>query len=402
MSPVTEQKESLGASRSFRYLLTSTAVSVTGDGILIAAAPLLAASLTRDPVQIGIVAAAGYAAWFLVGLPAGAFIDRWPRRPVLVLVDLARCAVLLTLALLIVFDVANIWMLVVAVFVLGIGACFFDPAAQAMIPAIVGRSREALTTANGKFWTVDTFGRSLAGPPLGAVLFGIFRSLPFVVDAISFLISAALVSRLPRVTPSNIERPRIRESIRDGVGFLYRTTELRVLAMGMALYNLGWNIAFATFVLFAQDVLRLGELGYGLLLAASALGGMASGWLMARAGDIPAVRVYAIALLAQAASWIGLIVVKHPWFAAVSLICVGIASTAVSVAGSAARQHLTPDDKLGRVFAATRLLGIGAAAVGALLGGLIADVAGLTAPYVISALLLVGASFSFFIRRQTS
>jgi len=394
-TPKTEQQRGrLG------FLLASTGVSVTGDGVLLAATPLLAASLTRDPLQIGIVSAAGYAAWLSVGLPAGALVDRWPYRRVMVTVDLLRTLVLLLLVGLIASGNATVWTLAISVFILGIGSCFFDPAGQAMIPALVGRDKDALEQANGKFWAIDTFGRALAGPPLGAAVFALGRFLPFLVDAFSFLLSALFVSRLPEISRHTTSSPPILASIRDGVSFLSRSSELRALTLGVAGYNLGWNIASATFVLFAQDILHVGNVAYGLLLAAGAAGGVLSARLAPRLAKAVAARlIFAIGLLVQAASWLLVLLGGSPWLAAVGLVGLGFASNALSVVGGATRQRLTPDDKLGRVVAAARVLGIGSAAIGAFVGGLIADTWSLQAPFLVASALVAAMSAAFFLHR---
>jgi MFS family permease len=122
-------------------LLASTAVSITGDGALLAAAPLLAASLTRNPVAVSMVTAAFYLPWLLAGLPAGALVDRWARRPVMVVADIVRAVILTTLAALVFTGTANLPFLVATVLLVGVAQCFFDSAAQAMIPAIVGRDK---------------------------------------------------------------------------------------------------------------------------------------------------------------------------------------------------------------------------------------------------------------------
>lgn len=126
-----QQAQSTGrpTRRGLGLLLASTGVAITGQGMLTAAAPLLAASLTRDPFAVSAVTAASYAAWLLIGLPAGALVDRWPRRQVLVITDLLRAVVLGALTLLIATDRASVPALVLAVFLVGVGSCFFDPAA---------------------------------------------------------------------------------------------------------------------------------------------------------------------------------------------------------------------------------------------------------------------------------
>jgi MFS family permease len=144
------QREGVRA-RGVGPLLASTAISVTGDGAFIAAAPLLAASLTRNPVAVSTVTAAFYLPWLLTGLLAGVLVDRWPRRPVLVAADLVRAVILTVLAVLVFVRAANMLFLVIVVLLVGVAQCFFDSAAQATIPAVVGRDKEALTHTNGRF-----------------------------------------------------------------------------------------------------------------------------------------------------------------------------------------------------------------------------------------------------------
>lgn len=392
--------------RGLGLLLASTGVAVTGQGMVTAAAPLLAASFTRDPLAISGVAAASYAAWLLVGLPAGALVDRWPRRAVLVVTDLLRAVVLALLTLLIATGYASTPALVVAVFLVGVGSCFFDPAAQAAIPAVVGRDPTALAGANGKIWALDTFGRSLAGPPLGAAAFGVAAALPFGLEAGAFLASSVFLlglSRLDTSPPADARHPPIGQAIRTGLVFLFTHTELRLLACGMAAYNLAYNVAFATLVLFVQDRLRLGDLDFGLLLAVMAGGGVAGGWVAPRLSPrLSARAVYAVALAVQGLAWTAVVVIPNVWIAATALALVGLASTTVSVVGGAARQLLTPDDLLGRVVSATRLLGIGAAAIGALIGGTIAWTWGLASPLLGAALLLGLFSLLFAVSVRAS
>jgi len=376
-------------SRNLRYLLASTSISVTGDGVLFAAAPLLAASLTTEPVGVAAVSAAGYSAWLITGLPAGALVDRWPRRPVMVITDLFRAATLAGCAVLIARQAMTVPLLLIAVFSIGVGSCFFEPAAQATVPALVSRDRAALERANGQLWSLDTLGRLLVGPLLGAELFNLSHVGPFLLDAGSFLASAFLVSRLPHAAPALPHQPSIVRAMADGAQFTWTEQELRALTFGMAIFNIGWNLAMATLVLFSRVALGVGIAGYGLLLSTAALGGMAGGWITpllmqrSRAGQI-----FIGALLLQAAAWICAFFADHAWQIAGSLIAVGAASSAVSVAGSSARQHLSPPHLIGRVTSATRLVSIGSAAAGSLAGGMIAQEFGLRSPFLMAAVLL--------------
>jgi len=401
--PVTDTPaSSRRTARGLTLLLASTGVSVTGDGVFIAAAPLMAAALTQEPAQVAIVTAAGYAAWPLLGLPAGALVDRWPRRAVMVTADLLRALVLVSLAGLAFSGNLTISVLAMGVFLVGVGACFFDPAAQAMIPTVVGRDPHVLSKANGKIWAADTFGRSLAGPPIGAGLFSLGRAVPFLVDAVSFLVSATLLSRLQSAPTPNRDRAPIASSIRDGVRFLTRHGELRVLTLGMAAYNFGYNISFAPFVLFALGTLGVSPLGFGVLLATMALGGIAGGWIAPRVFRVLAARsAYAMALAIQSVGWLVVVLSGNAWAAGGALALVGMASTTVSVIGGTTRQTYSPDELLGRVVAATRILGIGAAAVGAMLGGVVAQFGGIEAPFFVASALLLSFALMFVPRRSS-
>jgi MFS family permease len=332
--------------------------------MVIAAGPLLAASLSSHPFAVSAAAAASPAAWLVMGLPAGALVDRLSRRQVMIVTDALRAVLLLILCTAIVLNVASIPLLICVVFLVGVGSCFFDPAAQAAIPFVVGRDERALSRANGKLWAIDTFGRGLVGPPLGAVFFGLAVSLPFGVEAGAFAISAALQVGLPHDDPpARRVGTRLRAEIHEGVRFLAGHRQLRALTLGMASYNLGFNIAFATLVLFVEEKLGLSATGFGLLVAVMAVGGIAGGWLAPKVADhLNAQAAYAIALLAQAAAWLLIGVTASVPVAVACLALIGVASTTVSVVGGSARQILTPDHLLGRLMSVTRLFGIGAAA----------------------------------------
>jgi MFS family permease len=392
MSAVTELPVSKASSRGLGWLFASTGISVTGDGMLLAAAPLMAAALSRDPLAVASVSAASYAAWLLLGLPAGALVDRWDRRSVMIAADVARAFVLACFVVLVLVDFATIGLLAATVFLVGVGSCFFDPAAQAVIPRVVGRDKVLLGRANGRLWATDTFGRSLAGPPLGAVAFTSAKFLPFGLDAVSFLASAALVSQLPP-SPGQPSRRPVASAAREGIVYLFRGPELRVVTFGMAIYNLGYNLAFATLVLYAQEVLAVSTAIYGLLVASMALGGIVGGWIAPRVSRLlSGGSAYALTLTVQGFAWLVVFLFGNIWLTGLALVCVGVASTISSVVGGSIRQLYSPDDMIGRVVSTTRLLGIGSAALGAVLGGVVADAGGLRAPfYVAAGLLLLGA-----------
>jgi MFS family permease len=394
--PSTEPRSGLGR------LLASTGVSMIGQGTAIAAVPLLAASVTTDPLYVSIVAAASYVAWVVVGLPAGALVDRWPRRKTMVIADLFRATVLAVLGVTVVADWLSLPMLVVAVLLIASASCFFDPAAQAVVPLLVGTDQASLARANGRMWTLDVLGRSLVGPPLGAALFAFAAAWPFALNAATFIVSAVFLTGLSivgRPAASGAVPQRIRHAVWAGVRYLAAHRELRLLTLGMATYNLGYNVAFATFVLFAKHRLGVSDRGFGLLLTTLAVGGIAGGWIGPRLHTrLRPSATYALCLGLQGGAWLLTASSHSPWIGGLGLLVVGLASTVVSVVGGTARQSLTPNDMIGRMTAATRVVGIGAAALGSLLGGVIAQATSLTTPLVVAAGLLGLGAAAFAVR----
>jgi MFS family permease len=369
--------------------------------MVIAAVPLLAASLTRDPFGVSVTVAATYAAWLVMGLPAGALVDRWPRRRTMVLSDVVRVVLLAGLAVAVWLDVASIPLLVGVVFLVGVAACFFDPAAQAAMPLIVGRDSEALARANSKIWSLDMIGRSLIGPPLGAALFAAAAVLPFAANAATFALSALLLAglgRLGRPAAPPDGHPRLYTSLAEGVSYLARHPDLRALTLGMGAFNLVYNLAYATLVLFAQDRLAISDRGFGVLLAMLAVGGLLGAWVAPRLGKAVSFRsLYALGLATQGCAWLALVLWQNVVIAGAALVLVGIASMLVTVVGAAARQSLTPDELLGRISSSTRVVGIGSAAVGALLGGAAANVGSLSSPFFAATLLALLMALAFLL-----
>ncbi|WP_250033880.1 MFS transporter [Paractinoplanes maris] len=374
-------------------LLAAKAISVTGDGAFLVAVPLLAASLTSDPFTLSVVAAAMLLPWLLFGLPAGALADRWSRRRTMVVADLARAAILCVLVVLLATGHAGIGVLIVAVIVIGAGTCMFDAAAQGAIPTLVGRDKAALTHVNGRFSAYDTIGRSFAGPALGSAGFALGRSLPFAADALSFLASALFVRRLPEL---HVQRPRtsIAADIRAGLRFVAGHREVRFLVVAACVNNSAFTCAFATFVLYATDVLHVPQAWYGILIAASAAGAVAAEWWVE-----PLTRRFthwhalALSCAGQAVAWAGIALAGDVWVTAALLALFGAASGIGAVALMSARQEATPDELLGRVTSVFRIAGTGVTALAALAGGLLATAYGLAFPmYAAAAALAVLAA----------
>ncbi|HEY2266615.1 MAG TPA: MFS transporter [Streptosporangiaceae bacterium] len=374
-------------SRSYWRLWWANAISSTGDGAFVAALPLLAVTISRDPRLVAVVTAAGYLPWMVLSLPAGALVDRYDRATLMWRAQAVQAAVVAAVAVLVIFRIANIAVLGLAGLLLGCAEVVFSNAAQAVLPDLV--PPELLARANGSQQVSLTVGETFLGPPAGSLLFAVAAALPFGLDAISFAGSAALLARLPR-TRRETGQPKvaIRAQIAEGLRWLYRHRLLRVVAVLLGVFNFANQMGQAVLVLLATQTLHVGTRGYGLLLAVTAVGSVAGGlvspavtrWL----GLLPSL---IIAGAVDAAVFVGLGLAPDPAVAALMLAGEGFAVTMWNVVTVSLRQQVVPAPLLGRVNSVYRMLGWGLMPLGALAGGFVAHAAGLRAPYIVAGLL---------------
>jgi MFS family permease len=330
------------------------------------------------------------APWFLVGPFAGSLVDRWPRRTVMIVADIARAVCVLGLAVLILTGLATVPALAATGFVLTSGQSFHNAAAQAIIPHLVGRDRAALTAANSRIATTESVASGFVGPPIGSALFALAPWIPAGVNAVSFAGSAALLRAVPAPPPPERSTNGILRSLKQAIRWMLQHRQILELALLIAGGNLATNAAMATFVLYAHQDLAVSSWGFGLLLTAQAIGATAGGWIATRLSHRLSFRgMLTTAQLGRACAFLALAFTSSPWFAAGCLIIVGASFTVGTVAAVSARQHLVPNEMLGRVVNVFRLIGNGAAPIGAALGGVIAARFALGTPILIGGLLTI-------------
>ena len=381
-------------SRDYWRLWWANAISSTGDGAFVAALPLLAVTITRDPRLVSVVTAATYLPWLLLSLPAGAVVDRYDRATLMWRAQAVQAAVVTIIAVLVVAHQASIEVLAAGGLLLGSAEVIFSNAAQSILPALV--PPELLPKANGSQQVSLTVGESFLGPPAGSLLFAAAAALPFGLDAVSFAGSAALLARLPRTghaaenaeNAENAKRPRIRTQIAEGLRWLARHRLLRVVAVLLGIYNFANQMGQAVLVLLATQTLHVSTRGYGLLLAASAvgsvIGGLVNPILTRRIGMLPSLVLPA---LVDAAAFVGIGLAPGPIVVAALLAVQGFSVAMWNVVTVSLRQRVVPGHLLGRVNSVYRMLGWGLMPLGALAGGFVAHAAGLRAPYIVAGLL---------------
>ena len=388
----------LGA--NFAKLWAATAASNLSDGIRLAALPLLVASLTRNPAQVAGVAFAAQAPWLLFGLASGALVDRLDRRRLIGFAHLFRMTVVLLLATGVAAGLATIPLLYVAAFFLGTAETLFDNATQVIVPELVHESQ--LEVANGRQTMALVAGQQLVGPVLGASLFAMALPLPLLVDGLVLLLAALSVLSISRgagTTPAPATTT-IRMDIAEGLRSLWSSPALRTISLAAAVVNLALVAHMAVFVLFTLEVLGVGGLGYALILACYAVGGIAGGWLAPWIAQHLSPRWTIVwALTAAAGSIIITGLTSSPWVTAAMQVTLAIGGSVWAVVTSSLRQRLAPAGMLGRITGTHQLLSWGGAALGALAGGVLASAFGLRAPFLIGGAVLVVVAAGFVLVR---
>lgn len=365
----------------FRWLWGSSAISNLGDGVLLAAGPLLVASVTTEPIAVAAAVFLQRLPWLLFGVFAGALIDRLNRKWLTVIVDLGRAVVLGALAGFVATGSVNLAIIYVAMFLIGTAETFADNAAQALLATNVPRPE--LGRANARLFGTVVVTNQLAGPPLGALLFGVGMAVPFGVNALCFVLGAALVSRI-RPPAAEPERPKaaLRHEVVEGLRWLWAHKPVRTLALTITAFNVTFGAAFAVLVLYAQQRLALGAIGFGVLMTASAVGGLlgsgAYGMLERRFGLATLMRA---GLVIETLTHLALALSTDAILAGVVLGLFGMHAVVWGTTSTTVRQRAVPSRLLGRVTSVYMIGSVGALALGTLLGGVIAQQWGITAPF---------------------
>lgn len=345
--------------------------------------PLLAASITRNPVAVAVVGGAVWLPWLLFGPVGGAIVDRVDRRALMARVQFARMFLMAALVAAILAGLESIALLAVVALLIGAGEVLVDSALYSLVPRVVSESD--LEAANGRLGVAQLAGNELAGPPVGGLLFGLVPWAPFFVDAISFAASGALLNGVEGDFKARSEADAatsVWHDAREGLRWLARHEVLRATAVGLGAINIATGY-WAILVLFALEVLDVSGLGFGLLMSAGALGGVAGSFLGARVAKVlgrSRGMLWPLAAAGVASALIGL--TSHPVAAGMLMFVEGLAVGIFNVIGRSLRQVLTPDGLQGRVTSGFRMLSYGMGAVGAIAGGWLADGFGLRLPFI--------------------
>ena len=368
--------------RSFRWLLASSLVTNVGDGIALAAGPLLIASQTRDPFLVSMAVLSQYLPNLLFGVVAGATADRFDRRRIVAAVNLARAAVLGALAVTIASGSVSIAIVLLALFVLGTAESFADVSSQSLLPRLV--RREDLGLANARLQGSFLLTNQLLAPPIGAFLFAIGMALPFATNAACFALGAVLVLRVTLDASTATERSArtLRADMVEGIRWLMGHPPMRTLALTIVAFNVTFGAAWSVLVLYAGERLGMDEVGFGLMTTAMAIGGVVGtvsyGRLERRFSLADIMRV---GLLIETGTHLTLALTTSAPVALVTLAVFGAHAFVWGTTSTVVRQRAVPDALLGRVTGVYGVALVGGIVVGTPIGGLLARTFGITAPF---------------------
>lgn len=363
----------------FRNLWISQSVSLVGTQITLLAFPLLALLLLdASALQVSLLSTVEFLPVLLLGLPAGAWVDRLAKRPVLILTDLARAGALLAIPAAYLFDALTLPLLYAVAFVIGLGTLFFDVAQLSYLPALVDEDR--LVDANGKLEASRSVAQ-LAGPGLGGFLVQLLGApVAIVMDAVSYLVSAGFLTRIKGSdTPAGpVQRIGLRREIGDGLRFVLGHPLLRPIVISAAAAELAFAAVLALQVPYAVDTLGLDAGALGLAIAVGNAGGLLGafgcGWIARRFPTGPAM-IASIAVFSLGAALVPLAGGAIGFAAALFVVYAGV--VVFNVLQVTVCQTATPSHLLGRMNATLRFLTWGMVPVGAALGGLLVEPLGM-------------------------
>ena len=282
----------------------------------------------------------------------------------------------------IVADHVNIAVVLVATFLLGTAETFTDTTTQTLLPMIV--DRDDLGIGNARLMAGMITVNQLIGPPVGAALFAVGMVVPVVAQAVCVVLAATLVSRLvlPPHGVAKAERSHVRRDIVEGLRWLWGNAAVRTLALTIVTFNVTYGAAWSVLVLYAIERLDAGEVGFGLLTTAAALGGILGtgvyGWLSAR---VSLGNIMRAGLIIETLTHLALALTAELWIALLIMFAFGAHAFVWGTTSTSIRQRAVPTELQGRV-SSVYLIGVqGGIVVGSILGGAIAGQWGVTAPF---------------------
>jgi MFS family permease len=403
--------DSLGP--GFNRLFSASVISNLADGLLAVAAPLLAITLTKDPVLISMLSAFVMLPWLLFAIPIGLIVDRVDKRLLVTFTNTLRFVIAGLVALAITTDTITIYWLLLATFLIGICEVAADTAAQSLIPVIL--EKKNFERANSRLNIAETVIQNFVGAPLSGFLYATAIVLPFMLNSLGFLIAAIFVFLIPAhliVTPQDDEKEvKERDSffteIKFGLNYLWNDRPLRRLVATTTSLGFFYSLSTSTLILFITQTLQVEAKYFGLLMAGAGSGAVLGGIVTpALSKKFGRGAVLAVAIFISSITVFFQGIAPNVWvFGAIGFIS-SFTITNWNILLMSCYQVLIPAELYGRIHGARRTFVWGVMPIGAFTGGVIAQ-SGLRVPLIVGGIattLISISAFSFIYRlgNQTS
>jgi MFS family permease len=364
---------------AFNRMWASSIVSNLADGVMLAAVPLLAISLTDSPILISLIGAMVMLPWLLFAIPIGAIVDRVDRRYIFAGANASRSVVVGVLALLIALDHVTIFWLLAAAFIIGVCEVAADTTAQSLIPQIL--DEKDFEKGNSRLQISETVIQGFIGAPISGFIYTAAIYLPFFINSLGFAVSALLALKIPvkflQDVRQNSEEKTERRFVADmkfGITYLFNQKVLRRLVVTTATIGLCYSMGSATMVLFIIKELGLQERFFGVILAIQGVGAILGALVASRTSSkFGRSKVMTFAIIASSA------VLLLQGFSPNIYIFVALATFGGFVISQwnillmATYQTVIPKELYGRIHGTRRTLVWGAMPLGSLLGGVLAN-----------------------------
>ncbi|MBO0811096.1 MAG: MFS transporter [Microlunatus sp.] len=375
--------------RRFRWLLASSWTSNIGDGIAVAAGPLLVASQTDSAFLVAMAALVQKLPWLAFGLWAGALADRLDRRKVVMIADTLRSLVVAALCVTIFTGHVNITIVLITMLLYGVAEVFADTTTATLLPMLVDKAD--LGIGNQRLQAGFLTCNQLIGPPVGAFLFAAGAAWPFVLQVVCVLLSVLLVARiaasgqeteLTSGAESDGAQTHVLRDIAEGLRWLWGHAAVRTLALVILAFNITWAAAWSVLVLWSRDRLGMSEVGFGLLTTGSAVGGIIGTALYRRIElKFSLANVMRVCLLLEVLTHAAFALTTAGWLAIAIMVEFGAYAFVWGTVSNTVRQRAVPRKFQGRVSAVYMMCVFGGIIAGQALGGVIAQQWGLVAPF---------------------
>lgn len=375
-------------SKAFNRLWSASLVSNLSDGVLLAAAPLLAITLTDNTVLISLLGAMIMLPWLLFAIPIGTLVDRLDRRYILAGTNLLRSAVVGVLALTIAADLVNIYLLILAAFIIGSCEVASDTTAQSLIPQIL--EEKHFEKANSRLQISETVVQGFIGAPLSGFLYALAIYIPFFFNSVGYIVSAILAFSMPihflqdvRNRKKEIEQKHFVADMKFGITYLYNHKLLRRLVLTTSSIGVCYAMGTATIVLFMVRELDLPEPLFGLVLTIQGIGGLVGAVVAPHASKrFGRARVMTFGIFSSS------LLLLIQGFSPNIYLFVGFAAFGAftisqwNILLMSTYQSVIPNEIYGRIHGTRRTLVWGMMPIGSVLGGLLATTGLRTPLYV--------------------